>query len=177
MAFSWTLLCILAMEALVDTRGKDIMIRSTRDSLQVLCTSVACACSLILISSISCSHFSFSSAMWDSTSKSATYIYVYRNAANQWEGKEARLINYIYCNKNDHVLLNKDRGEADCSEKDYCLPCCVLSASQSVLWAAQHRPTSPDTLSPIVTRDTCNLQSEGQSHKICCMICMFNLTL
>ena len=121
-------------------------------------TSVACASSLILIPSICCSHFSCSSAMWDSSSESATYVCTRRFnwAGSQWKGKKTRALNDInFTTIHDHALMKKDRGEeTDFSEKNHSLPCCALSASRPVLWAAQHRPTSLGTLSPIVTNTT-----------------------
>ena len=56
-------------------------------------------------------------------------------AASQREGKKARVLNDInFTAIHDCALMKKDRGEeADVSEKNHSLPCCVLSASQPVL--------------------------------------------
>lgn len=175
MAFSWTLLSILAMEALNDTRGEDTMICCTCASDQVWCTSVACASSLILIPSICCSHFSCSSAMWHSSSESDTYVCTgrFNCAASQREGKKARVLNDInFTATHDHALL-KDRG--------------LMSVRRTILYLVafcQHL----SLFSELLNTDQLHwvlflLLSREQPSKLgakpqdCCTTCMFDLTL
>lgn len=72
-AFSWMLLCILAMEALFGNKDMKRWATCVYTHNWILCTSVAWASSLILIASICCSHLSCSSKMWDSSSESVAY--------------------------------------------------------------------------------------------------------
>lgn len=161
MAFSWTLLSILAMEALNDTREEKIMMCSTCASDQVLCNlSSLCLQShpdpfhLLLTLFLFLSNVGLQ--LWECYLYMCVYTGRFNWAASQWKGKKTRALNDInFTAIHDHALMKKDRGEeADFSEKNHSLPCCALSASQPVLWAAQHRPTSLGTLSPIVTNTT-----------------------